>query len=296
MKKLLTIFTPTYNRGYILHQLYNSLLLQTNINFQWLIVDDGSTDTTKELVEKWISENRISIKYIYQENAGKMQAHNKGVECTDTELFVCVDSDDYLVDDSVDKIINVYKKIEKDDTVIGIVGYRGDSNGKVLGKNSFPTRTCSNLRSIYEQGFRGDTTLVFKTELLKQFRFPIIRGEKFISESYIYDQIDQDYNYYVVPEIFIVCTYREDGYTRNMEELLLKNPKGTLLVANQRMNMPFGFKTRILAAANYQYYSWIIGKKKYIREASNKMFLLLSFPVGVYFYLKRKRNEKRIGR
>lgn len=284
--KTLTIFTPTYNRGYILYQLYGSLLKQTNMDFQWLIVDDGSIDKTKELVEKWIYEDKISIKYIYQPNTGKMQAHNKGVESSDSELFVCVDSDDYLVDDAVERILNAYETVEKNDMVIGIIGYRGNSNGQILGKNCFPQRKYSKLRSIYEQGFRGDTTLIFKTNLLKQFRFPVIPKEKFISESFIYDQIDQRYIYYVVPEIFIVCTYREDGYTRNMSNVLLKNPKGTLLVANQRMNMPFRFKTRILAAANYQYYSWILGEKKYIRKASNKTFLFLSFPISVYFYFK----------
>lgn len=282
----LTIFTPTYNRGYILSQLYSSLLRQTNKAFQWLIVDDGSSDTTPKLVEDWIQEGKISIKYMYQENAGKMQAHNRAVENTDTELFVCVDSDDYLVDNAVDRIISAYKKIENNNEIIGIVGYRGDAKGKILGKNSFPRNQYLNLRNIYEKGFRGDTTLVFKTIMLKEFQFPSIKGEKFISESYIYDQIDQKYKYYIFPEIFIVCSYRSDGYTQNMKEILLKNPQGTLLVANQRMSMHFNLKTKILAAATYQYYSWIMGEKKYIKKASSKWMLFLGFPISIYYYIK----------
>src|SRR5699024_7599204 len=109
----LTIFTPTYNRAYILPKLYNSLVEQSNKDFVWLIVDDGSTDNTKKLVFTWIRENKISIKYYYQKNQGKSIAHNKGVKETDTELFSCVDSDDYLTKDCVEVVMNTWNNNTK---------------------------------------------------------------------------------------------------------------------------------------------------------------------------------------
>ena len=101
----LTIFTPTYNRAYTLKKLYASLIEQINQNFEWLIVDDGSTDNTEEVVKQWVDEKKITIRYFKQRNGGKQRAHNKGVEICNTELFICVDSDDYIVKDSVDKIL-----------------------------------------------------------------------------------------------------------------------------------------------------------------------------------------------
>src|SRR5665647_1656547 len=101
----LTIFTPSYNRGYILGQLYHSLLEQTCMDFEWVIVDDGSTDNTKDLVQAWTNEGKLTIRYIYQKNGGKMRAHNTGVLYATTELFLCVDSDDYLVETAVEEIL-----------------------------------------------------------------------------------------------------------------------------------------------------------------------------------------------
>ena len=108
--KELTVFTPTYNRAYTLGRLYESLCRQSNKNFEWLVVDDGSKDGTEELIKSWQSEEKISIRYIYQENGGKMRAHNRGVKSTETELFVCVDSDDYLVDDGIEKILSFWNR------------------------------------------------------------------------------------------------------------------------------------------------------------------------------------------
>ena len=108
-----TIFTATFNREKLLSRLYNSLCSQTNKNFIWLIVDDGSIDSTETLVQTWISENKISIRYFKQNNFGKPMAHNKGVELTKTELFLCVDSDDYLTQNTVEEVLQCWKNAKK---------------------------------------------------------------------------------------------------------------------------------------------------------------------------------------
>jgi glycosyltransferase involved in cell wall biosynthesis len=108
--KLLTVFTPTFNRAYCLEKCYKSLVNQTCYEFVWLIIDDGSTDQTKVLVEKWKKEEKVEINYIWQENQGMHGAHNTAYEQIDTELNVCIDSDDYMPEDAVEKIITFWEK------------------------------------------------------------------------------------------------------------------------------------------------------------------------------------------
>ena len=142
---LITIFTPTYNRAYTLHKLYGSLKRQTDKDFIWLIVDDGSSDGTKEIVSRWEHENIVPIKYIYQENAGKMQAHNLGTVLAESELFLCVDSDDYLEDDAISKIRAAWKG--QSNEVCGIIAQKRlvktDSCESVI--NKFPIKGLTSL-------------------------------------------------------------------------------------------------------------------------------------------------------
>ena len=112
---ILTVFTPTFNRAYILHRCYESLLRQTNKNFIWLIIDDGSTDNTKKLVTEWMNkENGFEIRYEYKKNGGMHTAHNKAYELIDTELNVCIDSDDFMPDNAVELIVNFWDKYGSD--------------------------------------------------------------------------------------------------------------------------------------------------------------------------------------
>ena len=136
VKHTLTIFTPSYNRAYTLNKCYGSLKKQSSKDFLWLIIDDGSTDNTKELVDSWIDENIIEIKYHYQNNQGMHGAHNTAYELMDTELNVCIDSDDYMPDDAVEKIINFWNKNKSDD-LAGIIALDAYEDGNVIGKK-FP--------------------------------------------------------------------------------------------------------------------------------------------------------------
>ena len=187
----LTIFTPTFNRAQTLPKLYNSLCRQTCKDFRWLIVDDGSTDDTELVVANWTSDNKVDITYFKQPNGGKMSAHNVGVQMCDTDYFFCVDSDDFITDTAVEIILQNLPKC-KDNSVGGLVAYR------FIGKeptyeivSHFPHTGFSTLNELYQNGFKGDTSLVFKTRVLKEYPFPIIKGEKFITEAYVYNQIDK---------------------------------------------------------------------------------------------------------
>ena len=239
---LLTIFTPTYNRAHILGRLYESLKRQNCGDFCWLIVDDGSVDNTNDLVKQWQAENKVSISYHRQENTGKSQAHNKGVALTQTELFVCVDSDDYLTCDAVSEIKDIWKNGRDSDT--GILCGKKTENQEVtiFPKKGLLKESRATLRDAYDKyGLLGDTMLVFRTSTIKRFSFPKFDGEKFVPEAYLYDLIDQCGSLIVYDKYLYVCEYQQDGYTHNMARLLATNPHGYLAFIRQRISLDSSF-------------------------------------------------------
>ncbi len=223
-KDILTIFTPTYNRANLLERVYRSLLAQTVRDFTWLIVDDGSTDDTEETVRAWQEESPFEIRYIYQENGGKMRAHNTGVRHTETGLFVCLDSDDVLVPKAAKKILKRWERIAGQEKYSGIVAHKGTDEIHPLYGEEFPPLEEAPLKELYRRGFHGETTLVFRTEILRQYPFPEIPGEKYVPEDYVYDQIDRHYVLSVMPEVLTVCELVESGYTDRVQELRRENP------------------------------------------------------------------------
>ena len=162
MKATLTIFTPAYNRAYTLHKCYESLKKQTNKDFEWLIIDDGSTDNTKELVQSWIEENLIPIKYHYQKNQGMHGAHNSAYELIDTTLNVCIDSDDYMPDDAVEKILKFWEENQSEE-IAGIAALDAYESGEVIG-TTFPKdlKTSTSFDMYYKHGVCGDKKFIYK--------------------------------------------------------------------------------------------------------------------------------------
>ena len=283
--KTLTIFTPTYNRSYSLPNLYKSMVEQQCADFMWLIVDDGSTDDTKQLVKEWQDEGKIEITYIYQSNGGKMKAHNRGVLECQTPLFFCVDSDDYLTPDSVSRILANFPSIIKSDKICGMLARRKIINRK--SSSNMPDVKYLTMHELYALGFCGDTSIVFKTSVIKKYMFPEIQGEKFITEAYIYDQIDQCYNYLVVNEDFMVCEYQEDGYTHNSLSLKVKYPRGWALYYAQYYKFYALSLRDKIKYMGYYIASMIQAKqsfKRIIKESPSSFYCLVAFIVGVYFY------------
>ncbi|MCR4738994.1 MAG: glycosyltransferase family 2 protein [Lachnospiraceae bacterium] len=239
MPHTLTVFTPTYNRRELLLRLYESLKRQSVKDFVWLVCDDGSTDDTGELIKSFMSENIIDIRYAYFENGGKMRAHNRGVELCDTELFVCLDSDDFFTKDAVREILKTYRDEDKDRLIDkkklgGIVAHKGESEDEVLYGQEFPQVSHSTLYGLYLKGFKGETTLIFRTEVLRRFPFPEIEGEKYVPEDYIYDKIDCEYVLKVLPKIITVCEIVSSGYTDSLKRLKRENPVAWYLYYRQR--------------------------------------------------------------
>ncbi|NMO96637.1 glycosyltransferase family 2 protein [Paenibacillus lemnae] len=292
--KRITVFTPCYNRAYILGTLYESLKKQIHPSFLWLIVDDGSTDDTEELVQGWIAENLIEIQYYKQENGGKQRAHNKGVQLCDTELFICVDSDDYLTEDAVDTLIRVWDRIGSKREISGIAALRGTDRHTPIGTAMPRHIQASRLSDLYHvHGFRGDTALLFRTEILKEFPFYVFEGEKFIGESYVYLQIDQHYSLYILDEIIYICRYLEDGYTRNVRRLIQNNPKGYMLLNRQGAEHSRTLKNRYLYSIRYIIGCLLSGEKGAIRKAPSRILTALALPPAlVLSYLTYKMGRK----
>lgn len=228
---MVTIFTPTYNRKKELKKLYESLVTQTDNDFEWIIVDDGSTDSTEELINNLKIEKKIKIIYYKQKNSGKSMAHNIGTKLAKGELFICVDSDDYLKENAIEKIKKYYENIKNKETCAGIGFLAYDIAEKKIIGTSFPKEemyeTYYNIYNKYKVA--GDKALVFKTDIIREYSFPKIDGEKFVPENLIYNRISKLYEMLWINEEILYKQYMLGGYSDNYFELAKKNPKANVL-------------------------------------------------------------------
>lgn len=288
-QKILTIFTPTYNRGYILKKLYESLCKQTCRDFEWLIVDDGSLDNTNEMVQEWIEEKKIDICYYRQENGGKQRAHNLGVEKANTELFVCVDSDDYVLPEFVRCHLEHWKEVQTDSTVGGMISLQGHNEKTPMGTFFPDGLKRTTLTKLYTKlKFRGDATLVHRTQLLREYPFVVDEGEKFIGEGFVYYQIDQKYCLAIIPQILMIKAYLPDGYTRNVRKLTKDNPKSYVRLKRQTILFSQSWYDRFIQTILYMVGCIMSKESRPICSAPYKGLALLAyFPdwiVWILFY------------
>lgn len=252
---IITVFTPTFNRGYILCKLYESLCKQTSQDFVWLIVDDGSTDNTKELIISWKNEKKIKIEFIVKKNGGKHTAINSGIKLCTTPLFVCVDSDDLLTEDAIKILCNHWKN-EEQQNILGFYGMQGDFSGYPTGRNWPTTTKYARMNELYNKyKYIGETIMVFRSDILKNYAFPVYDNEKFVTESALYDQIDRILPMRLINEIVYLSGYLDDGYTAQGMTLHLRNPKGYAHFLKQRAVLNDSLRMRLKCAIKY--YSWI---------------------------------------
>lgn len=286
MEKTFNIFTPTYNRKGKLKRTYESLKNQTFKDFTWLIIDDGSTDNTKEVVDEF---KDLDIQYVYVKNGGKQRAYNLAIEKAGAKYFMCLDSDDYLVEDALEKIQECMKKTNSHQAG---VGYLSGYDRKTVIGTKLALKDISIFSQYNEHNVSGDKGLCFKTDILKQYRFKVFEGEKFTTEAYLYNMISEKYTMYWINEIFEIKEYLDNGLTSKYDRLLCKNPKGQALYYNQTLRL----KKSLLNASRYIKFSLIAKKSIFeiIREANSKLFAILGFPIGVYMYFKwRIKNEEK---
>ena len=285
MDKMLTVFTPAYNRAYTLHKCYESLKRQTNKNFKWLIVDDGSTDNTKELVMKWKNESDFEIKYIYKKNGGMHTAHNIAYENIDTELNVCIDSDDYLTDDAVEIITSEWKKV-RNENLAGLGALNVFEDGKVIGTKFPDNLKSSKYFDIYNKhGVKGDKKFIYRTELTRDFPYPEFEGEKYVGLDYKYKKLDEKYEVALVNKVVCVVEYMEDGSSKNMLRQYRYNPKGWCFFRLENLKIPnTSIKYKFKESVHYISSSLILKDAKFLRKMPYKTIAILAIPFG--FLLK----------
>ena len=281
----LTVFTPTYNRAYVLKQCYDSLCRQTCKDFVWLIVDDGSSDNTKEIVDEWMTnDNGFEIRYVYKQNGGMHTGHNKAYELIDTELNVCIDSDDFMPDDAVELIVNFWEE-NKDSSYSGILALDVYKNGQVIGKE-LPNKKSTTLSGYYQNGGQGDKKLIYRTEIINQYPpYPEFEGEKFVPLDYKYLLADQDYELLIMNKPVCVVEYMEDGSSKNMLRQYYKNPRGFAFMRKVSMKYDTGFFKNFKTCIHYVSSSFISKNRKFVKESPRKGMTVLATPFGFALYL-----------
>jgi glycosyltransferase involved in cell wall biosynthesis len=292
-QKTITVFTPTYNRGYCLHRVYESLLRQSNKDFIWLVIDDGSTDTTKDLVATWILEAKIEIQYIYQANQGMHGGYNTAFKIVSTELVVCMDSDDYFTDEAIQLILDYWSK-NKSDKFAGIIGLDGISKNEVLGKLFPQNLKSSTLEDIYNKyKVVGDKKLIYRSDVVKQFDpYPIFKNESFVPLGSLYLQIDKHYELLCLNKILCVVEYMDDGSTRNIFKQYIRHPRGFRYSRIIEIKYSNYFKVRFKAAIHYVANSIQLNKYNFF-DNNFRLLIFFALPFGILLsnYIKYRNKN-----
>ena len=230
---LLTIFTPTFNRAHTLVRLYEGLLKQTEKVFEWLIVDDGSTDGTKNLVEGFIQERKLNIRYFYQENQGKHIAINKGVSEARGNYFLTIDSDDYLLENAVEVCEKLISEIDSKKDFAGFT-YIHFQEGTPYKTENYGKKRWTQHEN-YQWEFYGEMAFCYKTEILKKFPFPQFPGEKFCPESLIHHRIGNNFTILYTDYVLASGDYLEGGLSSEFSRLMEKNPRTAMLFYSEKL-------------------------------------------------------------
>ena len=278
----LTIFTPAYNRAHTLPRAFEALKKQSDKRFVWLIVDDGSTDNTREVVESFQKEDcGFKIEYVYKENGGMHTAHNLAYKLIKTELNTCIDSDDTIGDEAVGKILDFWEKNGSDEFA-GIVGFDTDFDGNVIGTRFPENLKKTTLGAYYKNGRSGDKKLVYRTDVVKKFPpYPEYEGEKLVPLGSLYTLIDQDYELLVLDEALCRVEYQPDGSGASIFRQYRQSPKGFAYSRIIRMKYSDSFKERATGAIHYVSSCIFAREKHFLKKSPKKLLTVLMIPFGV---------------
>jgi glycosyltransferase involved in cell wall biosynthesis len=295
MMKKITVFTPTFNRAYCLGQLYESLLQQTNTDFIWMIVDDGSSDNTKELVQSWINENAIEICYLFQENQGMHGAHNTAYQNITTELNVCIDSDDFMPIDAIERILSHESELQ-DDNLAGLIGLDAYKNGSIIGTtipHTLKTTTVNDL--YYKHGVKGDKKVVIKTKVVKQFPlYPVYNGEKLVPLGTLYLLIDQRYQWLCTNDVLCIVEYLADGSSNTILKQYKVSPRGFGYFRMVKMKYSSSVVEKIKSSIHLVSSAIFAKDAGLITKSPNVFLVVLSAPFGLLLnvYIRYKTLKK----
>ena len=295
----ISVLTATYNRANLLSKLYESIVnnLNENIEVEWLIMDDGSTDETKNVINKYAGENKLQIKYFFQENQGKMQAINNLIEYANGDLIIECDSDDYFTNNAFEIIRDEY---EKNKTQIqecyGLCFLKFDQTGKNMGYN-FKKDKSKMFDLYFKEGENGEKALVFNSEIRKQYKYELENGERFVTEARMFHKMDEKYNIICINQPIMICEYQNEGYTRNIDKQFINNPYGYFEYFREILQKDMNgviFRKRLYAIKHYILFATLAKKKNIVKNVKgmiNKILIIgLYVPGKILTYKKFSKN------
>lgn len=295
---VVTILTPTYNRSNTLSALYESLKVQTSKDFEWLVVDDGSTDNTRDLVTQWAAENNFSIRYLYKENGGKHTALNAGIATISTDLTFIVDSDDTLTPDAVETISRYHRRYSQEQNLCGYAFLRQFPDGTINGKPFHPDEMVADF---IESRINADDTLadkaeVFFTRCLKEYPFPRYGQETFLGEDIVWLRMAQKYCMVHINKAIYVGDYLASGLTKNRRRHNIHSPIGCMHRAEEFLSPQIRMKYRIKGALQYIIYGKFAGCTIFqlLKNTTYRSLVACAVIPGLFLYVKWRWEYRKI--
>lgn len=295
---MITVLTPTYNRAHTLPKLYQSLCEQKCYDFEWLIVDDGSSDGTKELIQAYKQNNPpFEIRYIYQVNSGKAKAVNCGIKAINNDFVFFMDSDDYLAKDAIMSVIPYLEEIKSNPCFCGVTGMRIYQNGTPIGSYiPAPVLDTDYLSFRIKYGAVGDYSDIVKTAVLREFPFPEFEGEKFCTEALVFYRIAKRYISRYINLPLRVCEYLPGGLTDLYDKVMSESPQASLLFWKEYFYSDIPIKMKVFSLISY----WKLYGKCHKENLSMEVYPTylmkflrpLLFVERIYFKCKRNKYDK----
>ena len=294
----LSILTATYNRSNYLPKLYESIKenLKYNVTPEWIIVDDGSTDDTKNIVQSFIDENKVIIKYLYQKNSGKMSAINEAVKMATGDLIVDCDSDDCFTNNSFEIIEKNVKKLLQNKELYGLVFLKSEENGKISGKEFSQKEHITSMFDLYfKEDIGGEKIIVYNSKIRKQYSHQLEHNEKFITEARMYHKMDEKYKLLAINEVIEQGSYIEDGYTKNINKTFKESPYGYYMYFKELLQKDMRdvmFSKRLYVIKHYILFSYLTKNKfnaNLIKDRLNRLLYIILYLPGI---MKSKKYNK----
>lgn len=289
---LFSIFTPTYNRANTIGRTYEHLVAQTLPDFEWIVIDDGSTDDTENLFRKWIAEDKIRIVYEKRPNGGKHRAFNRAVEIARGEIFVCMDSDDYYRDDALAVIRTYHSKHGNNPLVAGFSCNSLDMQGELIGTSVPEDGLLVSHYDLYHSfGVKGDKGLIYYTRILREFPFPEFANEKFVTEAVVLNRISRHYQLCCIRQGLEFKEYQKDGLTSAYARICLRSPEGYALYLNELNYFRQPFFRYVVYASCYVKFGLLAHKslKTLWQEAINRRWTFVGAVfLGCLLWLRDK--------
>ena len=298
----ISILTPTYNRANLLDQLYTSILINSNTcncDIEWIIMDDGSTDNTKQIIEAYVKENIIEVYYFYQKNSGKMVALNELVKKATGDLIIECDSDDFLTPNAFRKIEDSLSTCQDMGNIYAMLFLKYDQNGENMGNNFPEDNYESTMFDLYfKEGITGEKALVYNSTIRKQYQYELENNEKFITEASLHHKMDLNYNIKCFNKKIMICEYKPDGYSKNIDKLFVENPQGYFRYFKEMFEHNMNgvkFKKRMYIYKHYILFATLTKQKDILGQAKglgNKIMIAILYLPGKIMTKKRfKRKE-----